>query len=88
MEMVKNDPKLRMYFPEEYFEHKTADRTYLMNVFNTTHCEYLSGLIQHASNMRFGRNHESDKTQKILATDAWVAELTVMPFYSSKTIPN
>ena len=49
MEMIKKDDELKMYFPDEYFENKSADRTFLMNVLNSTQPEYLASLIKYAS---------------------------------------
>ena len=48
IEMVKDDKIARSFLPDEYFENKTPDRAYLMNIVNTLYPDYMEQIINHA----------------------------------------
>ena len=41
IDMIKEDKVARDYFPDEYFEKKTPDRQYMMNIINTLYPYYI-----------------------------------------------
>ena len=41
VEMAKGDKIASSYLPDEYFENKTPDRAYLMNIINTLYPDYM-----------------------------------------------
>ena len=82
--MIRNDKIASTYVPDEYFENKTPDRAYLMNIVNTLYPDYMEQIINHAAQQRFGKEHKDDKEHKIFTTDKWMSELSQLPFYSSK----
>ena len=47
--MIRNDKIASTYVPDEYFENKTPDRAYLMNIVNTLYPEYMEQILNHAS---------------------------------------
>ena len=49
----KDDAKVKKYLPDHYAVGKYPDRTYLFNIINTVHPEYLDKVIRHAQTQRY-----------------------------------
>ena len=50
--MMKDDEKVRRYFPAKLPKSRLPDREYFFNVVNTFHGDYLAELLQHANKQR------------------------------------
>ena len=48
LDMVRNDPEVVAYFPDEYLKKLKPDRPFFFNTINTIHEGFLPQLIQHA----------------------------------------
>ena len=84
MEMVVKDKALCKFLPDECLKKKLPDRSFLMNLINTQHTEYLRQIVQHAQAQRFGQLHDEDQNNKIVITEEWLNELQAHPYSSSK----
>ena len=80
--MVKDDPEVRVYLPETYYQKTKPDRTFLMTIVNTVHQGFLPSLFAGAYEKRHGKQKLAESQQNIEATDNWIAQLNELPFIS------
>ncbi len=50
--VIRADPRLNQYFPDDLPSGKLPDREYTFNVLNTVWPDYTQGIIKHAHNLR------------------------------------
>ena len=50
--MIKGDPELFKYFPNDIPKGRQRDREYMFNVLNTKRPEYVKKIVDHAARLR------------------------------------
>ena len=70
------------YFPDSYPVGRKCDRSYMYNVWNTTHPEDVKEVISYANEVRYSLTSERVKQDTILITEDWQRELESLPFVS------
>jgi len=79
------DEELRAFLPElKVHTSKVPERDFFFGVLGTLKGEYLNALIQEAHGKRFKGDKGEKKKDMIFIKDAWLEELTKMPFFSCK----
>ncbi len=81
---VMKQAELAKFFPQQRTKADLPDRIYFFNVINTVDHEYVSKLIKHTQNLRFGDKGPRRDDNEIEITEKWQKELKESPFYSSK----
>ena len=51
-EMIKDDDHIKTFFPDDFFTKKTPERKFFFDVINTVYEDFLTPLIEHASQLR------------------------------------
>jgi len=83
------DEELRVFLPEmKVHTCKVPERDFFFGVLGTLKGEYLNALIQEAHSKRFRGDKGERKKDMIFIKDAWLEELTKMPFFSRKMSHN
>ena len=82
LEMVKGDPMVRQYLPDEYFKKLTPDRAFFFNTINTIYNGFIPELITGAQKQRCEETKKGESEQVIEANDEWLTNLSAIPFYS------
>jgi hypothetical protein len=79
------DPVLTKYLPtKEQLSNKLPEREFFFGVLCTLRKQYMTDIIQAASNKRFKVSDDDPKRQGIAITDGWFTELMKHPYHSSK----
>ena len=79
------DPVLTKYLPtKEQLSNKLPEREFFFGVLCTLRKQYMTDIIQEASNKRFKVSDDDPKRQGIAITDGWFQELMKHPYHSSK----
>jgi hypothetical protein len=79
------DPVLTKYLPtKEQLSNKLPEREFFFGVLCTLRKQYMTDIIQAASNKRFKVSDDDPKRQGIAITDGWFKELMKHPYHSSK----
>jgi hypothetical protein len=79
------DPVLTKYLPtKEQLSNKLPEREFFFGVLCTLRKQYMTDIIQAASNKRFKVSDDDPKRQGIAITDGWFQELMKHPYHSSK----
>ncbi len=77
-------PELAKIFPQYQTKADLPDCIYFYNVINSADHDYISKLIKHAQNLRFGDERPWRENNNIEITEKWLKELYESAFYSSK----
>ena len=84
IEEVMKEKELAKFFPDQRTKADLPDREFFFNVVNTSDPDYLSALIKHAHEQRFGAKNPQDNPNVIEVNDQWTKELQASPYYCSK----
>jgi hypothetical protein len=77
-------PELAKIFPQYQTKAYLPGCIYFYNVINSADLDYISKLIKHAQNLRFGDERPWKENNDIEITEKWLKELYESAFYSSK----
>ena len=69
--MIKEDPDVLIYFPDEYPKGREPDRQYTFNVLNTIRPEFLKNAIEHAYKVRNAVTDQSKHDNEIFISKEW-----------------
>ena len=61
MEMVKNDPLVKQYLPDEYYKKLTPDRSFFFNTINTIYDGFIPELISGAQRQTVEETKKGDQ---------------------------
>ena len=84
--MIRKDPELMQYFPDQLPENRWPDRHYMFTVLNTLKPDYMSKIVQNASKMRNSAEGKKASDESIQVSEAWFKKLHEIPFISCKYI--
>lgn len=82
LDMVRTDPLVKQYLPDEYYKKLTPDRSFFFNTINTLYDGFIPELISGAQRQRVEETKKGESEQVIEATDEWLNNLSAIPFYS------
>jgi len=82
LDMVRTDPLVKQYLPDEYYKKLTPDRSFFFNTINTLYDGFIPELISGAQRQRVQETKKGESEQVIEATDEWLNNLSAIPFYS------
>jgi hypothetical protein len=83
---VMKEKELAKFFPDQRTKADLPDREFFFNIVNTSDPDYLSALIKHAHEQRFGAKNPQDNPNVIEVNEQWTKELQASPYYSRKIL--
>ena len=86
--LIKQDPEVLVYFPDDYAKGRVPERKYTFDVLNTIRPEYVKKMIEHAFTIRNAVTEEGKHDDEILVSTEWQEQLQAIPFISSKSPRN
>ena len=84
--MIRKDPELMRYFPDQLPENRWPDRHYMFTILNTLKPEYMNKIVQNASKMRNSAEGKKASDETIQVSESWFKKLHEIPFISCKSI--
>ena len=73
-----------VYMPDPSPDGRLPDRQYFWNVLNTVNSDYVSQLVQHATNLRMTAQQDGEDKDTIEISEEWWNKLNALPFVSRK----
>ena len=69
--LIKQDPEVLVYFPDDYSKGREPDRKYTFDILNTVRPEYVKKMIEHAFTIRNAVTEEGKHEDEILVSPEW-----------------
>jgi hypothetical protein len=82
--MIKKDPELMWYFPDQMAENRWPDRNYMFTVLNTLKPDYTKKIVLNASKMRNSAEGKKASNDNISVSEAWYKKLHAIDFIGCK----